>query len=220
MNASTDIEREHEHMFELLPLAVGGGLPDADRAALDMHLAACDACRAELALLRSAQAQLAASDMDLSPDAAASSLERVLSRVQGERIRGSSVSWGQRLLRAWAQWPAGARWLVAGQAAVMAALAVLVLPLWLAQPPTVQPGFETATGPATAGTTAARVRVAWRDDANAAAVRDLLTALNASVVAGPSAAGFYTLQLGPGTPPDALAKLRARTDLVQWAETQ
>ena len=217
MNATNDIEREHEALSELLPLAVGGALSADERARLDAHLARCDACRAELALLRGAQAQLAVSGPGVSPDAAAHSLDRVLSRVQAERARAAAPGAWQRWLRAWAEWPSPARWWVAGQAALAVVLALLLVPTWLA-PRAGGPGFETAAGPTPPADGALRVRVAWRDDASAAKLRELLASLKASVVAGPSAAGFYTVQFGPGAPQDAVARLRARADLVQWVE--
>ena len=141
-----------------------------------------------------------------------------MSRVHARRGRNAAVAWWRRWLQAWAQWPEAARWMVAGQAVMVAALVALVVPLWLA-PLVVGLGFETAAGPATvpvAGAT--QVRVAWRNDASAAALRELLMTLDANVVAGPSAAGFYTVRFGPGAPPDALARVRARTELVQWVE--
>jgi len=219
MNLTSDIEREHEAVSELLPLLVGGVLADSERAAIDTHLARCNLCRAELELLRSVQARFAASDPAASPDAAARSLERVLSRVQAERkLRTTPAPW-QRLLQVWLAWPATARWMVAGQAALVAALALLLIPLWLA-PPASKPDFETAAGPNAPLAAGPRARVVWRDDASAASQRSLLAGLDANVVAGPSAAGFYTVQFGPGAAPDAVARLRARTDLVQWAEPE
>jgi anti-sigma factor RsiW len=217
MNAPTDIQREHDSLSELLPLAVGGALSEGQRLQLDAHLAQCDTCRTELALLRNVQAQLAARDVAAaSPDAEARSIARVLARMQAERSRAAAAPRWHGWLQAWTQWPAPARWLVAGQAALVAVLMLLLVPVWLAQ--LVGPGFETAAGPSTPAAAGARARVAWRNDASAAALRELLTALNADVVAGPSAAGFYTIEFGRGAPPDALARLRARNDLVQWAE--
>ena len=217
MNAPIEFQREHDSLSELLPLAVGGALSEGQRLQLDAHLAQCETCRTELALLRNVQAQLAARDVAAAPpDVEARSIERVLARVEVERARAAAPPRWQRWLQTWTQWPAPARWLVAGQAALVAVLMLLLVPVWLAQ--VVAPSFETATGPSTPAAAGPRARVAWRSDANAAALRELLTALNANVVAGPSAAGFYTVEFGRGAPPDALARLRARNDLVQWAE--
>ncbi len=219
MNAPTPIDRGHEAWFELLPLAIGGAISASERVALDAHLAQCEVCRAELDLLRGAQAQLALEDeAAVAPHAAARSLERVLSRAQAERARGAAPAWWRRRLQAWAQWPSAARWMIAGQAALVVALLALLLPAWLAPPQAARSGFETAAGPTVPAAGGLRVRLAWRDGASAAAVRGLLVALDAGIVDGPSAAGFYTVRFGPGAPADALARLRARTDLVQWAE--
>jgi anti-sigma factor RsiW len=220
MNPSTDLQHEHDAVSELLPLAIGGGLSADERRRLDAHLARCEACRAELALLRDVQAQFAAAAAAVSPDAGARSMERVLARVGAERARAAEPAGWRRWLQAWGQWPASARWLVAGQAALVAVLVVVMLPAWLAPAPAGAPPFETAAGAQPPAAGGPRVRVAWRNDASAAAQRELLAALNANVVGGPSAAGFYVVEFGRGAPADGLARLRARSDLVQWAEPQ
>lgn len=222
MNSSIDAEREHEEMAELLPLAVGGALSDEDRAALDAHLASCASCREDLALLRSAVERMAAQDTARPPQAARASMDRVLARVEAERARGRAPrgppAWLQALVSAWQSWPGGARWAVAGQAVALAAAMALVLPGWVGRPQVPAAPFETAGGPATPPSAGLRVRIAWRDDAPAGAVRELLSGLGAQVVSGPSAAGFYIVELPGGASADALAHLRGRSDVVKWAD--
>ena len=73
----------HERCQELLPLYVAGQLDAPERNALEAHLAACAACRADLTLWQATAAQIVAKDRAI---AAPSGLaEAALRQVKGQR---------------------------------------------------------------------------------------------------------------------------------------
>ena len=58
----------HEHVLERLDEWVGGELPTAERAEVDLHLAGCAECRAEAEALRELLAEVGALPQEILPD--------------------------------------------------------------------------------------------------------------------------------------------------------
>jgi hypothetical protein len=78
---------------------------------------------------------------------------------------------------------------------------------------------EIASG--TAGLTAPVLQVTFEPGATEQEIRDVLQSAGASIADGPTALGVYNLRLvdaGTTTVDEALATLRARADVVTFAE--
>src|SRR5262245_17857853 len=77
----------HE-IHELLPLHLYGDLSDAERAAVEAHLAECPACRAELTALSAVRKEL-----DTPPPALRGVEVASIYRAESERLRRRSRRW-------------------------------------------------------------------------------------------------------------------------------
>lgn len=71
---------EHNDVFELIPAYALGALDEAELHAVEMHLAGCTACRAELAVYEDVADQLALAVPQVEPPAALH--ERLMARVE------------------------------------------------------------------------------------------------------------------------------------------
>ena len=90
MNSAAD-HLSHEATSERLPWFVNGTLPDAERAAVEAHLEACDACREELRLCEEmAQSVRSGRAIPIPPAASADDL---LKRAQRTTRYKLSVDW-------------------------------------------------------------------------------------------------------------------------------
>lgn len=79
-------------------------------------------------------------------------------------------------------------------------------------------GLTTATGPGTEGPA---IQVTFVGEANEAAIRDLLFALDLEIVEGPSAAGVYRLSLHDGiSATEVVERLKANPEIVSHAELE
>jgi len=83
-------DQDHAHYQELLGAYALGALPDAERAALDQHLASCAACRQELRSLLAAARALALSVDERAPSS--SLRERIRSAALEERERAAPAA--------------------------------------------------------------------------------------------------------------------------------
>lgn len=220
----------HRQVSPMLPFYANGTLPAAERSAVAGHLAECAACRSEL----DAYEELAAAveevgEEELRP--AADLLQRTLAKVESyEQAKARAArrapyrggAWTERWAAFWREhWQPlalPARALIAAQAAAVVVLGVLVLAggraPWSTQS---GPGVEEREGGR------ARLTLALASEATAGQVQGLLREVGARVVDGPSAAGFYVVELGAGSADSAvvdaaLAELRSRPDLVLLAE--
>jgi Putative zinc-finger len=187
----------------LLPWYVNDTAPSADRALVEDHLRVCGACRERLRSELELLAQIRRPESARMPDAIESwqRFERTLGDVAPVR---EPVAGQTRLLR----------WVVAGQAAALAVLAVLLAQVLWRQERSV-PSFRTVTTPA-AGPAATQftVRVAAAAGVTAQAVEQIARAHGARVVNGPSTQGVYTLELDPAAvQQQVLAQLRTVPEL-------
>jgi len=222
---SPDLERDpaHRRIAELLPWFVNRTLEQREADEVERHAAHCEACRAEIAALRAMQ-DAAAADYLATP---APDVERALAAVQARlaremRTRTSVIGLLERWHRFWSELAPVGRFVMAGQAAAIAVLSVTTVVLALRSAPQ---GYETAAVGPSAPVAGLLITVAFQEAARESDVRALLVELGASVVAGPSAAGFYSLAITPrpgeaavAAVRDRLARLRARSDLVRFAE--
>jgi hypothetical protein len=174
----------HRAVQELLPWMHADTLSDGERALVRTHLQTCALCRADGAWqerLRQREPEFPTLDVE-------AGLRRTLARLDGrEAAPPPWRRWSARIV-AWAA-P-----LIAVQCAVIAALA-----LQLAAP---QAAYRTLGG---AGAEAGNALAMFRPDTAEADLRGMLQRHGATIVAGPTAAGAYVLNV-----PDraALAALR------------
>jgi len=192
---STVIPMEHdEHVAvqALLPWYARGQLGDAEMADVQRHLLHCQACRNELAAERPMQTLL---------------------NVAGALPEGGDVETGLAKLHARMQpaaKPAGRRWMPWALGAQGAACALL-LGLWL-QARQDGPDYQGLSAAGTAPV-AADALVMFKPGTSEQALRELLQAQGASVVAGPTETGAWLLRVDAR----GLAALRA-APIVTLAE--
>jgi len=106
---------QHPEAWDLLPDAALGELADDDRPLLDAHLAGCEACRAEVAMLIEAATLLRALPAPMEPPA---SLRARVLAIPGDRPGAHGLpARARRRMRAWRP--------MAAAAAVAAAIAVV-----------------------------------------------------------------------------------------------
>jgi anti-sigma factor RsiW len=108
-------------MRDLLPDLARGALTGPSLVAVEQHIASCASCRAELALVRSAQAVLAAT-----PSVDASRIAAAVVRSGAIRRNATMAVVQSRHRRAWSVSPSSRRvWLAAASVVAVAGAAVL-----------------------------------------------------------------------------------------------
>jgi anti-sigma factor RsiW len=209
---STD--RLHREAWELLPWYVNGTLENPELDAVQAHLGECEACREEAARCR----QLAVAVQAASPGGRAPSPER-LARLLERIDRTERTAGGP----AWRRWLGGTaarlrdalrttappiRWVLAAQGALVVLLAAWGI--WQAAAGGA-PAYRTLADPSDPpGAVQARIRLVFADDTPERDIRALLRRIDGSIVAGPSLAGAYTVELADAAArPAALDTLRA-----------
>ena len=190
----------------LLPAYLNGTLSGEEHRQVAQHLDGCAQCRRELDEcneLREALGRMYAAQPAPSP----ALLHRVMARVERERPH----SWVGRIEER-------LRSLLAAPWAPSFALALIVaqagLLVWTFQRGESRPR-EIATRSVPALTV--QLRVAFQPAATDREIQSLLKEIGGRVVDGPTAAGFYTVEVPPGG--EALERLRARSALVRSAES-
>ena len=128
--------RAEEHPEELIDRAQRGGLPPAEQATLDRHLADCPVCAGQVSLAPRLERELAAQPRDELIYQRA--LERAMQRIQRAPSLGR-----RRALPRWSRWAAAAVLLVVG---VTGAAAVVSRRIWTRPP--AQPPVSVAAPPA------------------------------------------------------------------------
>jgi hypothetical protein len=194
-----DHPRGSEHVAEILPWYVNASLSREETALVDEHLAACAACRDELArcrVLSLAARSAAQGDEGWAPSPA--HFARVLERVEASEQRRLGAR-GRAFLERLRSWvidtPRPVRWAFAVQG--VAALALAAALLWrVPEPP---PAYETLSRPAsTAAGDRARLHLVVAEETTERELRDLLHGIEGVLVGGPSSRGVYTVELPVG----------------------
>lgn len=218
--------RAHESVWELLPWFVNASLEDGELRQVGKHLVGCEECRREVGYLRNLSQTLASSEgLVLSPEAA---LDELMSKIQeSERDRASrprrhtetpgTLGKLKGLIR---QSPVEIRWLMAGQAG--AAMLLLGLLLWpRGSAPGVEKQYRTLSDPVQSTApqaTTQRLRMVFQSDVKERVMREVVLELDATIVAGPTPFGVYTLELKSPLGAEELARLleelRARGEVT------
>jgi hypothetical protein len=209
----------HRECWLMLPWLVTGRIAASDRQRFERHIAECAECRDELAQQRELCEHIRRDDaVMLAPQA---SLQKLMSRIDATRPAHSEEA--QSVLGSPTAAPATAkssrpRWLAiaaAVQAIAIAALLTLLLQQRAAEMN--EPRFTTlsTTAPQPRGTL---LRVVFSPQMTNAELQQLLRSVDATVVAGPTEAGVYSLQLSRASSTRdvgaVLAKVRANRHVV------
>ena len=190
---------EHERVAELLPWYVNASLSREEAALVDEHLAACAACRDELARCRALS--LTARSAPQGEEGWAPSprhFARVLARIEASEQRRVGAR-GRALLDRLRSWvsdtPRPVRWAFGVQG--VAALALAAVLLWRAPGPPLT--YETLSRPAPAAVgDRARLHLVFAEETTERELRDLLHDIDGVLVGGPSPRGVYTVELPVG----------------------
>ncbi len=183
---------------------------DRQPHALDEHVKGCESCAEELAEIGEVRTTL--KTLDDTPEPSPFLLGRTLARIdEYERAKAEAPAW-QRAFGWWNSSPLAARVTIAVQAAAIVALVAGV-----AIAPRQTGEFQTLSAPGSGA--GPRLTVAFQPGTREDAMRGLLREIDASIVDGPSALGLYTVRIpASANADDALTRLRARADLVRFAE--
>ena len=217
----------------LLPWYVNGTLAPEERRGVEDHLSVCGVCADELVTLLKIQSVLRRELADAPEPSAAlwEEVKRQIADAPAATDRSAPRTGGQQDRSTWAWlgdlvrpalrpgWALAALILIAAQAAIIVGLVTR----W---PSGGTPGYKTLTGPTTPGQPSdprVRLRVAFVEQAPERAIRIVLEEVRATIVDGPSAAGFYLIDVpllnGAGRSRDqVLRALRGRSEVIRFAE--
>ncbi len=218
MSVSQEIEM-------LLPWYATGRLSDTERERVERYLETHPETAAQLSLIgEETEAAVDVNERIEVPGAGA--LDRLLARIDSEdgpAIRRAAAP--GLMERLFALFP-GLATPAVRYAAIGAALLIVVQAAVigsLLEAPAPGTGYQTASGPGTeAVVETGRLLVAFADQATAAQIAGLLNDIDAEIVAGPKAGGFYELSVADTRPGDArldglLERLKQNTDIVKFA---
>jgi hypothetical protein len=207
------LQDRHQEAQELLPWYVTGTLDAADRAMVEAHLTDCSECQAELALERRLRAEVAAMPLDAELgwaafrhrlEADAKLATPPLPPRRSSRLPTIAVA----MRRAFAK-SGRTGWIVAAQAAALVLVATMVIPSFNTPAP-----YRTLSAAPTAASTTGNVIVMFRPNTPEQDMRRTLVESGARLVDGPTEANAYILAVPAPQRTAALAKLRARTDIL------
>ena len=190
----------HDSCHELLPWYVNDTLEPAECLRVEEHLELCESCRDELAALEDLRRSVREEPVPL----ASNEFAGVMARIDAAQSRPMPH-------RRWMPW------LLAGQAAAIAALLLLLLARPVATDTPER--FHTLASP-TVEPRGATLRIVFAETATEVEIRGLLQTVEAEIVGGPSSAGAYTLRLPGGrvAGPAAIVDTSGDADVADVAE--
>ncbi|MGF1632073.1 MAG: hypothetical protein ACFCUT_21560 [Kiloniellaceae bacterium] len=207
---NTDNGKNDEALDLLLPWYVNGTLEAEERRQVEAYLERNSHARDEVELLRALRQQVKDERIENSPgELGLQRLKREIKQATPQQ-GGTDRSSGRTVVVAgfWRPLAVAACLAVVIQAGVMIGLSG-------------GPGSEVDIASGTAGLTAPVLQVTFDPGATEQEIRDVLQSAGASIADGPTALGIYNLRLvdaGTTTVEEALATLRARADVVTFAE--
>lgn len=191
MNVAEDIEM-------MLPWYVTGTLSEDERARVDRYIADHPEMARQLDLVREELDASIALNEEINP-AHSGALDRLLTRIDAEdgperTTQGSSIlDWLTGWLPAF-ETPT-LRLATVGAAIVIVAQAVIIGSMMTSTAPTTG-GYETASGPTeVADDSGTRLLVAFSEKATAEQITSLLDEIDASIISGPRAGGFFEIRI-------------------------
>lgn len=204
-----------------LPWYAAGVLTESEHRAIEVHLASCAQCRAELdsvTQLRTGVHAALAAEPGPSPAARLQVMARIRPTASDrpQSRKSPTIPGFMAQLTDWLRAPVVPRW------APVAALVLVVVQgglLLRNDPQDAQPTPAVTTRGLSAQPT--RLSLVFKPQAREAQIRELLVSLGARIVDGPSPAGGYMVEL-PAADPAALGQkisaARERSDILQSLE--
>ncbi|HEX7374948.1 MAG TPA: anti-sigma factor [Steroidobacteraceae bacterium] len=197
----------------LLPWHVTGRLAADEATRVENHLAECSICRADLAAQRELRTLMNADErIEYAPQPSLQKLMTRIDELEREFPVPSPAHDDEPVVASRAVVP---RWMIAAVLVQSVGLGLLGAMLWTQAPSRSDPAaYMTLSTTESAQVPAPRLRVVFAPGMTTANLAQLLGAVRAEIVAGPSSAGAYTIALHPdaGAPPrvdDSLTRLRA-----------
>ena len=210
-------ENPHQEIEELLPWYASGTLTPAERLTVEQHLEQCPACRLELEQCRVLATQLH-DQADAAWQPPTGHFDRLLAdidRLTPLAPAPTRPTLPQRLLGWLRATPAPVRWTLALESLAVAAL-LLIVALPLQRTP---PDYETLSSGAEPPVAGPRLRAVFAESATIGEIQTLLRGIDATIVAGPTTLGVYTLAVSGGEQP-AAARDRAVNALRAHAQVR
>ncbi|MGO4377193.1 zf-HC2 domain-containing protein [Pseudoduganella sp. RAF19] len=206
----TKTDTDHQALQDLLPWYASGALNEVEAGRVQDHLRGCAACREDLAWQRKLLETEGPLPAGLDPERALARLMPQLDEAPAPMQPRSAVLAGLGArVRAWLDEARWQRWALAAQFAVIAVLAVKLLPADEA------PAYQ-ALGHGPASTP--DVLVVFRADARVQDVQRILQANGAQIIGGPTVTGAYMLDVDADHQKQLLSALRANPS-VELAES-
>lgn len=204
-----------------LPWYAAGVLTESEHRAIEVHLASCAQCRAELDSVTRLRTEVRAA-LATEPGPSLAARSQVMARIQSavpNKLQSRKTQANPGFVTQLADWlraPVVPRW--APAAALVLVVVQGALLLWN-KPQDVQPSPAVTTrGLSTQST---RLSLVFKPQAQEAQIRELLVSLGARIVDGPGPAGAYLVELpaaDPATLGQKIGAARARSDILQSLE--
>lgn len=212
---STDL---HRQCWLMLPWIVTGRVAASDKQRFERHIAECAECRAELERQRELCERIRSQEsVMLAPQ---SSLQKLMARIDSSHPEplDESSTVPVSMPKARPNTPSSPRWLSIAAGVQTLAIAALLALVWQQREAEMsEPRFTTLSTAATPQPTGKLLRVVFSAQMTNAEVQELLRSVAATVVAGPTEAGVYTLRLTQETPDEVgavLTQVRADPNVV------
>lgn len=224
-------EREPHAAIMLLPWYLNGTLTEEEHRQVEQHLTDCETCRTELEGLRQLREEVRSAN-EAQPGPSPDLFQRVMARIELEKesaphTPAPAQPMSERRMTERVQALFAPRWVpVLASALIVVQLGVIVGLLGV-RPRERHSSLETLSGPVEQERTArgqvALLRVAFREQAPEQEIRALLQSLGGRIVDGPTAAGFYQIEVrlstrDAGAPEKALQLFRSRPDIIRFVE--
>jgi hypothetical protein len=191
------VSEKHRECWELLPWLANERLSERDARRVEGHLRECERCRSELALQRRLREAIRAEEaVVLAPQA---SLQKLMQRIEEDATQDEARSCerGRAILPAerTSHFSRVPRWIAiaAGVQAVLIAV-LLATTLRQSQELLTAPLFSTLTTPSSVPQGPV-IRIVFNDRITLSELNELLRSIDAHIVAGPSKAGVYTVNV-------------------------
>ena len=203
----------HDDIRALLPWYVTERLDPVEHARVASHLKSCRECQEDLEFERRLGVEVAIAPVDVEQGWA--SMQRRLEAASSPSARVAGLqAWRGALSRQWVRsWRASPPWLgwaLAAQAALIMVAGALTMQM-TAQKMGMARYHALGSAPAAR---AGNVLVIFRPDTRESVMRQALTSADARLIDGPTAADAYVLHVPPAEREAALARLRARGEVV------
>jgi anti-sigma factor RsiW len=218
MNNETETLSEADEIAALLPWYVTGKISAADRARIEAYAETHPEISKQIAVAREEADTIFAANAEVeAPHRALDTLKASLAASPGARLSSVRSSLVDRIGEFLAS--LAPRQLV--YAGITAALAFAILGGTVGSMFSSGPGYEVASGPGTSANKGTFALVAFQPAAPAATLSAFLADNKYSIIDGPRPGGMYRLRLSEevlseAARLDALAKIKARADLVSF----